>query len=54
MNLDFSLVYRHTKDIPSHNPEEPSIGGKAVDLLKQLLKDGYVHSTKESNPVLRR
>lgn len=53
-NLDFSLVYRHTKDIPSHKPIEPSIWGKAVDLLKQLLLDGYVHSTKESNPALRR
>ena len=54
MNLDFSLIYRHTKDIPSHKPEEPSIRGKAVDLLKQFLLDGYVHSTKESHPALRR
>ena len=54
MNLDFSLVYRHTKDIPSHKPKEPSIRGKAVDLLKQLLLEGYVHSNKDSNPALRR
>jgi len=54
MNLDFSYVYRHSKDIPSHKPKEPSISGKAVNLLKQLLNDGYVHSTKENNPALRR
>jgi hypothetical protein len=54
MNLDFSCIYRHSKDIPSHKPKEPSINGKAVNLLKQLLKDRYVHSTKDYNPALWR
>jgi hypothetical protein len=54
MNLDPSVVYRHTSDIPSRRKGEPCIRGKAVDLLKQLLTEGYVHSSKETGSPLRK
>lgn len=54
MNLDFSFVYRHTKDIPSRRKGESCIRGKALDLLKQLLDEGYVHSNKERGSSLRK
>ncbi len=54
MNLEFSLVYRHTKDIPCIRKGEPCIQGKAVDVLRELLQEGYVHSNKEKGPALRR
>jgi hypothetical protein len=40
------VVYYHTRDIPSKNPGRSEIRGQTLDLLKQLLHDGYVYSIR--------
>lgn len=54
MGLNESVVRNHTRDLPSLKHGEPNIKGKAVDLLKQLLEVGYVHSTNENYQALQR
>jgi hypothetical protein len=54
MGINESVVRSHTHDLPSLNRGEPNIKGKAVDLLKQLLEVGYVHSTTENYLALQR
>jgi hypothetical protein len=54
MELNESVVRSHTRDLPSLKHGEPYIKGKAVDLLKQLLEIGYVHSTTENYLALQR
>lgn len=54
MELNESVVRSHTRDLPSLKRGEPYIKGKAVDLLKQLLEVGYVHSTTEKYLTLQR
>ena len=47
------FVYYHTKDIPSGKPGRSEIRGKTLKLLKQLLKDGYVHGEKNTSNQFR-
>jgi hypothetical protein len=54
MGINESVVRSHTRDLPSLNRGEPNIKGKAVNLLKQLLEVGYVHSTNENYQALQR
>jgi len=54
MGMNESVVRSHTRDLPSLKRGEPYIKGKAVDLLKQLLEAGYVHSTTENYLALQR
>jgi hypothetical protein len=53
--LDVSeyTVYSHTSDIPSINRKEPSIRGKKLQLLTQLLTDGYIIPTHKNREYLR-
>ena len=46
MNLSPETVYKHTKDLPSKTRRGPYISGKPLELLKQLLKKGFVYSGK--------
>lgn len=52
--LKFGAVYYHTQDLPNHMYREEGLTGKLLDLLKELLKDGYVVSTRENTHRLRR
>ena len=54
LGLNFGRVYYHTLDLPNHVYREEGIQGKALDLLKELLKNGYVVSTEENTQRLRR
>jgi hypothetical protein len=54
MNLRFGAVYYHTQDLPNHVYREEGIQGDVLDLLKELMKDGYVFSTEENTSRLRR
>ena len=54
MGLRFGVVYYHTMDLPNHVYREEGIQGKTLDLLKELLKTGYVISTEENTQRLRR
>ena len=54
MNLEYKLVYTHTADLPSYKIGEPHIRGKTLDLLKQMLKDGFVYSNQKTHYHLRR
>jgi hypothetical protein len=47
-----TTVYRHTKDLPNKYKREPYISGKPLELLKQLLRDGFVY-TEENRNALR-
>jgi hypothetical protein len=52
MNLHPTTVYEHTKDLPNKYHREPYISGKPLELLKELLKKGYVY-TEENRNALR-
>jgi len=52
--LKFSAVYYHTQDLPNHVYREEGLTGKLLDLLKELLKEGYIVSTRENTQRLRR
>ena len=54
MNLRFGAVYYHTKDLPNHIYREEGIQGEVLDLLKDLMNNGYVLSTEENTSQLRR
>jgi len=54
MGLRFGAVYYHTLDLPNHVYREEGIVGKTLELLKDLLKNGYVVSTEENTQRLRR
>lgn len=53
MNLDYSLVFRHTSDLPSME-RGPYIANTTLELLKQLLEEGYVNSGAKNNYHLRK
>ena len=44
LRISSSAVYYHTRDLPSKNTGNWGIRGKTLDVLKQLLNDGYVIS----------
>jgi len=52
MNLHPTTVYEHTKDLPNKYHREQYISGKPLELLKQLLKKGFVY-TEENRNALR-
>lgn len=54
MNLSEFIVYSHTSDLPSINLREPCIRGKSLEILQQLLQEGYVHSNIDTYNVLRK
>ncbi|MGC9385135.1 MAG: hypothetical protein ACP5D6_11100, partial [Kosmotogaceae bacterium] len=45
-------VYYHTKDLPSGKPGNRGIRGNTLELLKQLLIDGYVLSSAKNSSNL--
>jgi len=53
-SLKYGAVYYHTRDLPNHVYREEGLTGKLLDLLKELLKEGYVVSTEENTHRLRR
>ena len=52
--LKFGAVYYHTRDLPNQVYREEGLVGKTLELLKELLKEGYVVSTGENTHRLRR
>lgn len=46
MGISYQLVYYYTQDIPSSKPGRSEIRGKTLELLKQLLTEGYVNSIR--------
>ena len=42
MGLKFGAVYYHTRDLPNQAYREEGLVGKTLELLKELLKEGYV------------
>jgi len=52
--LRFGIVYYHTLDLPNHVYREEGIQGRVLELLKELLQNGYVLSTEENTTRLRR
>jgi len=44
--ISANTVYKYTKDIPTPRSKEPCIRGKALELLKELLREGYVYTEK--------
>ena len=53
MGISHQLVCYYTKDLPSSRPGNRGIRGKTLELLKKLLKDGYVDSTRNCSQNLR-
>ena len=49
----YQLVYYYTKDIPSSKPSNRGIRGKTLELLKELLKNGYIDSSRNCSQSLR-
>jgi hypothetical protein len=46
-----NTVYNYTKDIPTHRRKEPCIRGIALELLKELLRKGYVYTEKNGTSL---
>jgi len=53
MDIPQQMVYYHTRDIPSKTPGRTEIRGKTLELLKQLLQDGFVYATTHSSGQFR-
>jgi len=51
MNLSESTIYKHTKDLPNKYKREPYISGKPLELLKQLMQDGFVYTQGNRNAL---
>lgn len=47
--ISVSTVYKYTKDIARPRMKGPYIRGKQLELLKQLLRDGYVYTSNNRN-----
>lgn len=48
------VVYYHTSDLPSKKKGRGSeIRGQTLEVLKQLLQDGYIYSSRENGGSLR-
>jgi hypothetical protein len=54
MNIRLGAVYYNTKDLPSHTYKEYGIQGKSIDLLYQLINQGYVESTQYTHIRMRK
>ena len=52
LQISRSAVYYHTKDLPSNKPGNRGIRGKTLELLKELLKNGYVVSSADKSSNL--
>ena len=50
LGISETTVRNHTKDIAHPRIKGPYIRGKQLELLRQLLKDGYVY-TSNRNPL---
>ena len=50
--ISYQLVYYYTKDLPSSKPGNRGIRGKTLDLLKQLLNQGYLDSSRNCSQSL--
>lgn len=48
------VVYSHTSDLPSINLREPCIKGKTLELLKQIMTEGYIYPTISTLSKLRK
>ena len=51
LGISETTVRNHTKDIARPRIEGPYIRGKQLELLRQLLKDGYVYTSNNRNPL---
>ena len=45
LGLAHSLVYKYTSDIPNSPPRELSIKGESLDILRELLRMGFVYTS---------
>ncbi|UCF49319.1 MAG: hypothetical protein JSU91_06105, partial [Thermoplasmatales archaeon] len=54
MKLSEFVVYSHTSDLPSIDRREPCIKGKTLELLKQLMNEGYIYPTISTIHHLRK
>lgn len=54
MDVSEHAIYRHTSDIPSINRQEPAIRGKKLELLTQLMNDGYIQASPKTRKHLRK
>jgi predicted transcriptional regulator len=52
LQLSSSAVYYHTKDLPRGKPGNRGIRGNTLELLKQLLMDGYILSSAKNSSNL--
>ena len=50
--ISANVVYNYTKDIPTPRRKDPCIRGKTLEILKELLRKGYVH-TERNRTTLR-
>jgi len=53
MNLPDKTVYYYTTDVPSKNTGRTEIRGKTLELLKQLIRDGYVVAARHTSSQFR-
>ena len=49
--ISANTVYNYTKDIPLPRRKEPCVRGIALELLKEILRKGYVYTEKNGIPL---
>ncbi len=49
--ISANTVYNYTKDIPPPRRKEPCVRGIALELLKEILRKGYVYTEKNGIPL---
>jgi predicted transcriptional regulator len=54
MGLSFNVVYFYTKALPNKTYKTAGIQGKCIDLLHELLEQGYVNSNQDNCVRLRK
>ena len=54
MDLSFTTVYHYTKDLPNKIYKTAGIQGKCIDLLQELLEQGYINSNQGNCVRLRK
>jgi hypothetical protein len=51
LGISPTVVYKHSKDIPTPRNRQPYLRGRSLDLLKQILNDGYIYTKNNSKDI---
>jgi len=50
-DVNHTVIYRLTSDIPTPRQRQPCIRGKCLEVLQKILSDGYIYSGENGNEI---